>query len=316
MPEPENHATSLLPRVTVLLATFNGERFLDEQLDSILNQQGIELRVVARDDRSSDNTLEILTERAAQDPRLTILATDVATGGSAANFYRLLSNIDLSTGGFIAFADQDDIWMPDKLARHAALLLDGVHDGVSSNVTSFSADRPRSLVRKDYPQRDLDFLLESPGPGCSFLLSPRLATLVQERLRDDSSKASSAHFHDWLIYALCRGAGLAWHIDSVSSVDYRQHANNTMGANRGWRAATTRLRLLAQPWHREQATLLCEVAGEVAGDALRVELSEVLKDLSGRGVARRFSLFLRAPQLRRRPRDRAIIGILVALGIW
>ena len=316
MPESETDAAPPLPRVTVLLATFNGERFLREQLDSILNQRGVDVAVIARDDRSSDDTLSILTERAAQDPRLTVLPSDVATGGSATNFYRLLTDIDLGAAGFIAFADQDDVWMPDKLARHASLLLDGVHDGVSSNVTSFSADGHRSLVRKDYPQRELDYLLESPGPGCSFLLSPRLAALVRERLREEDSKARLADFHDWLIYVVCRAAGWAWHIDSISSVDYRQHANNAMGANRGWRAATTRLRLLARPWHREQATLLCEVALEVASDALHTELVEVHKDLSGRGASRRFSLFLRAPQLRRRPRDRAIIGTLIALGIW
>jgi rhamnosyltransferase len=304
------------PRVTVLLATHNGERWLGEQLDSIFAQVGVNLRIVALDDASTDSTPAILTERARTEPRLTVLPSQGASGSAAANFYRLLIAVPLSEAGFIAFADQDDIWMPDKLARHAALLADGTRDGVSSDVTAFSADGRRALVRKSYPQRQYDFLFESPGPGCSFLISPRLAALVRDRLTDTNSRASEADFHDWLIYAICRGAKWNWYIDDVSSLDYRQHDSNAMGANSGIGAAMARLRLMRARWHREQAALLCQVAMEVAPELSRRELTAIQRELTGRGVARRASLLRRASQLRRRPRDRAIIGTLIALGIW
>jgi rhamnosyltransferase len=310
-PTPDSPA-----RVTVLLATFNGELWLNEQLDSIFAQVDVDLSVVALDDASTDGTAALLAQRALVEPRLSVLPTQGPSGSAAANFYRLLMTAPLENADFIAFADQDDLWMPNKLARHAALAERDKLDGVSSNVTAFSEDGQRTLVRKSFPQREFDFLLESPGPGCSFLISPRLAVLVRDLLADPASQAHDADFHDWLIYAVCRGAGWPWHIDTVSSLDYRQHENNTMGANTGGRAALSRLKLVGDRWHREQATLMCELAMGVAPENSRPRLVDIHTDLVGRGVARRFSLLTHAAQLRRRPRDRAIIGMLIALGIW
>lgn len=303
-------------RVTVLLATYNGERWLTEQLDSIFAQVGVELSVVALDDASTDGTAALLAQRALIEPRLSVLPTHGSSGSAAGNFYRLLTTAPLDNADFIAFADQDDVWMPDKLARHAARAERDKLDGVSSNVTAFDADGRRTLVRKSFAQREFDFLLESPGPGCSFLISPRLAKLVRDLLTDPASRAHEADFHDWLIYAVCRGAGWSWHIDEVSSLDYRQHDSNTMGANTGGRAALSRFTLVRERWHRQQATIMCEIAMSVAPKNSRPGLVNIHTDLVGRGIARRFSLLTHATQLRRRPRDRAIIGTLIALGIW
>jgi rhamnosyltransferase len=312
----DNTTPHVTPQVTVLLATHNGERWLSEQLDSIFAQVGVDLAVVALDDASTDSTVSLLKERALIEPRLTVLPSPGPSGSAAANFYRLITTVPVDKAGLIAFADQDDVWMPTKLARHSALLSEGERDGVSSDVTAFTANGDRSLVRKSYPQRQFDFLLESPGPGCSFLITPRLATLVRDRLNAEGGLAKRADFHDWLIYALCRGAGWAWHIDDVPSLDYRQHENNTMGANKGWRAANSRLALVSSRWHRDQAALLCEEALAVAPDRLRAELTAIQRDLTGRGIARRLSLLSHASQLRRRPRDRAIMRVLIALGMW
>jgi len=316
MPVPVHSPSSVPPRVTVLLATHNGERWLGEQLDSILLQEGVELRVVALDDASTDSTPSLLAQRAAADPRLTVLPTQGASGSAAANFYRLILSLPENNGDLIAFADQDDIWMPDKLQRHAAILVAGAHDGISSDVVAFSADGSESLVRKSYPPRRFDYLFESPGPGCTFLLTPRLAELVRQRLAENTSLARSADFHDWLIYVLCRARGWGWHIDSIPSLHYRQHDSNAMGANVGTRQALSRLSLIRQRWHRHQATTLARVALEVAPTAKSEEIAGILNNLVGQSIGRRFSLLRTAGQFRRRPRDRAIITVLIALGIW
>ncbi|MGV8884442.1 MAG: glycosyltransferase [Microbacteriaceae bacterium] len=308
-------AAPALARVTVLLATHNGARWLDEQLDTILAQEGVEVRVIALDDASTDDTVALLQSRATIDARVRVLSFDNAAGGAAANFYRLLRAVDLTDAGLIAFADQDDIWLPGKLARHAGFIAAGC-DGVSSDVTAFSADGPRSLVRKSYPQRRFDFLFESPGPGCTFLMSNRLATLAQQQLADLSSEASRTDFHDWLLYVLCRARGWEWRIDDLPTVDYRQHGSNAMGANVGAASAKRRLRLIRNRWHRGEATLLARAGLAVATDATRPDLTEMLALFEHTGVAARLGLLRRAGQLRRRGRDRAIIGTLVALGIW
>lgn len=189
------------------------------------------MRVVALDDESSDGTRDWLVERAAHEPRLTVLPSMGPSGRSAADFYRLIALVEPPADGYLAFSDQDDIWLPGKLARHVELLRSGGHDGISSSVTAFSSSGERTVIRKDYPQRRFDYLTESPGPGCSFLLSPRLAALVAAQLAGDDSPARATEYHDSLIYALARGRGWSWHIDGVPSLDYRQHDSNVMGAN-------------------------------------------------------------------------------------
>lgn len=307
--------TPAQPRIAVLLATFNGMRWLGEQLDSILDQQGVQVRVIALDDESADGTQEWLLERAATEPRLTVLGRQGASGSAAANFARLLQQAPLQPDELVAFADQDDIWLPGKLARHAGLLASLGADGVSSNVTAFHADGRRQLVRKDYPQREFDYLLESPGPGSTFLMTPRLVGLVREVLAT-RPEAAGADYHDWLIYALARAAGMTWHIDSEATVDYRQHDSNVMGANAGAAQARSRLALIRQRWHREQAALLARLGLAVAAPGIKPGLERMLPLLERTGLRSRLALAPRAGTLRRRPRDRWIIGVLVAIGIW
>ena len=106
---------SSLPEVEVLLATYNGARFLREQIDSILAQDYGNIRVLARDDGSSDETVEILAQYAARFPgRFQVMPVGVATGNPKNNFLLLMK---ASTADYICFSDQDDVWLPDKVSR-------------------------------------------------------------------------------------------------------------------------------------------------------------------------------------------------------
>ncbi|MBX3079033.1 MAG: glycosyltransferase [Cryobacterium sp.] len=316
MPSHTPPASTAAPQVAVLLATYNGRRWLPEQLASILDQDGVAVRVIALDDESTDGTHEWLLEQAKADPRITVLPRQGASGSAAANFYRLLRSATTGDSELVAFADQDDVWLPGKLARHAHLLAEKNSDGVSSNVTSFTASGTRTLVRKNYPQRRFDYLLESPGPGSTFLLTPRLARLVRDILDADDGLALGADYHDWLIYALCRARGWGWFIDDTPSVDYRQHEHNAMGANVGVGSGLSRLALIRQHWHRNQAILLTRIALDVADDEQRAGLQRMFDLFTSRGTRARLALARRSGQLRRRPRDRQLIGLLIATGIW
>lgn len=304
-----------VPQVLVLLATHNGARWLNEQLDSILNQEAVQVRVVALDDGSTDGTIEWLAQRAATEPRLTVLDDDGTGGSSAINFARLIMAARPYEGELIAFADQDDVWHPRKLARHAVILAQRAVDGVSSSVTSFTAQGKRTLIRKDYPQRDFDYLLESPGPGCTFLITARLLERTSQALRS-SEHARRVDFHDSLVYALARASGWGWFIDGEASIDYRQHDSNVMGSNVGLRSAVARLKLIREHWLRNHSILLTKVAQSVAPAEVQPELGRILSLLQGRGVRTRFALAREARRLRRRPRDQRIIGLLIAIGVW
>jgi len=306
----------MTPTVTVLLATYNGERFLEEQLASILDQRGVAVRVTALDDASTDTTPTLLAQAAAADQRITVLPAQGASGSAAANFARLLLEAPFEDDALVAFADQDDVWMPDKLARHADLLRSGGFDGVSSNVTAFDEHDHRTLVRKDFPQRKFDYLLESPGPGSTFLFTGRLANLAREHLSSPDADARAVDYHDWLVYALCRARGWRWQIDSVPSVLYRQHDGNVMGSNVGLAAARERLGLIRGHWHRQQALILARLSVELASDAARADLATIADALASRTLRNRRTLLSYASHFRRRPRDRSAIAILIALGIW
>jgi rhamnosyltransferase len=315
MPSPTRKST-VVPRIAVLLATHNGRRWLPQQLDSILDQAGVAVRVFALDDASTDGTAEWLAERAATEPRLTVLPSQGRAGSAAANFYRLLVSAPVDDNELVTFADQDDIWLPGKLARHARLAREEGYDGVSSNVTSFTPSGTRTLIRKSFPQREYDYLLESPGPGSTFLMSLRLVELVRELLADEGGVARSVDYHDWLVYAVARARGWSWHIDETPSVDYRQHDDNAMGANVGARSAASRLRLIREHWHRNQAALLARIGVGVAGDSTRMGLERMLELLTARGIRARWALARQSGQLRRRRRDQWIIALLIATGVW
>lgn len=304
------------PRVAVLLATFNGRRWLDEQIVSILGQTGVTARIIALDDGSTDGTLERLTETAQRDARVTVLPTRGASGSAAANFLRLLLAAELAEDELVAFADQDDVWRPRKLERHARILTEHDIDGVSSNVTAFTGNGTRSLIRKDYPQRRFDFLLESAGPGSTFLLSPRLTQLARTTLANDNTLARGDTPHDWLVYAIARGHGWRWHIDAEPTVDYRQHDANVLGANVGVKPAQQRLRAMRNGSHRASAITAARAALAVATPELRPDLETFADLFAKRDLRSRWALAARAGELRRRPRDRAVIRTAIATGLW
>ena len=304
------------PHVTVLMATHNGLRWLPEQWDSILSQDGVQVTLVVSDHESTDGTYEWLCGQAASEDRVTILPRVPRTGAAATNFYRLITDLEVHDDDLVALADQDDVWLPGKLAAQAALVASGRADGVSSDVTAFSDDGRREVVRKAFPQRRFDYVFESPGPGSTFLLSARLVLQVQRLLGDKDSAASRLEFHDWLIYGVCRALGWPWVIQDTAWVDYRQHGANAFGANLGLRSAWRRLGLVGERWHRREALAMLEVALQVAPPAAGHELEE-LRDLLRRSDARsRWRLARLAGQLRRRPRDRLLLGTLMSMGIW
>lgn len=301
----------MMPQVVVLLATYNGMPWLPEQVQSILAQEGVDVRLVVRDDGSTDGTLDWL--RTADDPRIRVLEPGAPSGSAAGNFYRLLTEVRLDDADYVALADQDDVWMPDKLSRHVELLGSGELAAVSSNVVSFHERGREHLIRKNFPQRRFDYLLESPGPGSTFLMTRRLADATRHLLEREPL-AHEVGYHDWLIYALARGSGWGWHIDATPSVRYRQHDSNAMGANVGARSAAARLSLIRRRWHRSQARLLAELL--VAHGSPDPDLPRLRELLANTGWRARLALARRCGDLRRRPRDRVLIALLVITGIW
>jgi len=223
-----------------LLAAYNGESFIKEQLQSILIQTFKPYKILINIDQSSDKTDSIVREFAKINPEIQILNSNKRFGSAASNFIHLLKNTDLTEVEYIALADQDDIWKEDKLEKAIQKLKQG-YEGYSSNVEAFWDNGQKKTIIKNQPQLEFDHLFESAGPGCTFVMTQRLALSLQEFLKGGQFN-QLGNYHDWLIYFYARSNGFKWYIDSYPGVEYRQHNTNVFGANVGIKAFVSRIR--------------------------------------------------------------------------
>jgi rhamnosyltransferase len=306
-----NQQTKL--KVAVLMATYNGLQSIDEQVASILNQYDINLSLHISDNASTDGTKMWLEKLALKNNNITVLPHDAYLAGAGKNFFRLIKDVDLTGFDYIAFADQDDIWKSDKLIRHVKLAKLHNADGVSSNVMAFWPDGKEKLLDKAQPQRALDYLFESAGPGCTFLMTTWLVHKVREQLLDENSPAKDMALHDWLTYAICRAHGRKWIIDSHPSVRYRQHANNVFGANVGFKAKLTRLQKLRQGWYRKEVAKIAQVCNRIAPSN---ETNELLVLLNSNSYFFQLQLLSFIPEARRRLVDRCLLALSIVVGLF
>ncbi len=231
----EEGAASTTPLVEVLLATYNGERFLREQIESILAQDYPALRVVARDDGSADGTRAILEEYEMRDPRrFRVLAPGEPTGSAKGNFMRLLR---ASSAEYVCLADQDDLWKPDKVSkgmermrslesRNAGALpllvfsdLEVVDDGLHMLQASFWRHQ---RINPANIHRFARLLTQNVVTGCTVMTNRPLAQLAV-------TMPAEAFMHDWWIALMACAYGDADFLREPT-VLYRQHGGNLVGA--------------------------------------------------------------------------------------
>lgn len=289
------------PKVAVCLAAFNGRRYLQQQIDSIFSQLDSVVTLFVSVDQSTDGTEEWLSRLQAQNPQVVLLPFGEKFGGAARNFFRLLREVDFSGFDFVAFADQDDIWLPGKLQRATATLTENCADGYSSDVVAFW-DSGRSLyIKKSHPQRRWDYLFESAGPGCTFVVTRRLAIALQDILQMNQALAAQIGLHDWFTYAYARSHGYKWVIDEYSGLMYRQHEENQVGVNAGFSAFVWRARKVLNGWGLNQARLIATLVG-LGND-------EFVRRWSGGGRMGVLGLAFQSFHCRRKPRDRVFFAL-------
>lgn len=286
------------PKVAVCLAAFNGICWLPEQLDSIFAQRSVAITVFVSVDASSDGTEAWIDARALEDDRIVILPHGERFGGAARNFFRLMRDVDFTGFDYVSFADQDDIWLPDKLARAHEMLVQTGADAYSSNVMAFWPSGRRALIRKSQPQTDWDFLFEAAGPGCTYVMKVDLVQAIRSMLLARWGWVQEVALHDWLTYAFARANGYRWVIDEYAGMLYRQHGGNQIGVNSGWRAFTSRMHKVLDGWGLKQAALIAQLVG-LGGEPF------VQRWLSG-GRLGLLWLAVHARQSRRRERDKLL----------
>jgi rhamnosyltransferase len=290
-----------LPSVAVCLAAFNGVRYLQQQVDSIFDQEGVDITLFVSVDRSTDGTEEWFSKLQVNNARVVLLPFGESFGGASQNFFRMLREIDFTAFEYVAYADQDDIWLPGKLVRATERMVQTGSDGYSSDIVAFWESGRSTYIKKSYPQRPLDYLFESAGPGCVFVICQKLALEIQIRLRENQQMSMLVGLHDWYTYAFARANGYRWLIDDYSGLMYRQHDQNQVGVNAGWVAFVWRAQRVLNGWGLNQSRLIASLAGQADHPFVR--------RWSAGGRRALLRLACEAPHCRRKPLDRVWFAV-------
>ncbi|MBT8537163.1 glycosyltransferase [Polynucleobacter paneuropaeus] len=250
-----------MPKIAVLLAAFNGSQWLKEQIESIVRQEKVEISLFINVDSSSDGTEVLVSDLCIQHPQIQHLELGKHFGGAAQNFYHLLSNVDFHSYDFVALADQDDIWLPNKLRRATNCLSLLKAQAYSSNATAFWEDGTEVGTIKSQKQTQWDFLFEAAGAGCTYVFTKDLALQIQQFLKQKKELVNGIYLHDWLLYAFTRSKQYRWFIDDQSFIRYRQHSSNAIGVNVGMKAFIMRSRKVLSGWALGQSLLIAQALG-------------------------------------------------------
>lgn len=214
--------------VQILMSTYNGEKFLKAQLDSILQQDYGEFQVLIRDDGSTDRTLNLLHEYAQKDTRISFISGKNL--GVVNSFLDLLKKADESNEWF-AFSDQDDIWLNCKVSK-AMEVIKRYDSSVPLLYCSnkMITDEHLKMIHnqvKEYVKKPSfgNALVQNICTGCTCLFNRKLLEILQKHI------PQYVVMHDWLLYLTASCFGIVIY-DCNSYILYRQHTNNVWGAKK------------------------------------------------------------------------------------
>lgn len=296
------------------MATYNGDLWVSEQIVSVLNQTGVRVKLLIRDDASNDGTPQIIGGMAKIDERIKVIFSDVSSGSAGLNFLELITCANLNDIDFIAYCDQDDVWFSDRLINGIQKIRDGNFHGYSSAVEAFWMDGRNKTLLQNPNITSFDFIFEGAGQGCSFIIPILKFKPFQKFCKLNKPLVSKFYYHDWLTYLYIRGTSGKWYFDHHASLLYRQHNNNDTGARDGFTSAIMRLSLIKCGWYRQQVAIALELS-----KLLCVNNSEIIKFAEffshPDSFIKRLYLFrILFSRSRRRFMDRLVLAITALFG--
>ncbi|MFE3836316.1 glycosyltransferase [Pseudogemmobacter sonorensis] len=230
--------------MTILMGVYNGARHMALQLESFAAQSHRDWWLVASDDGSSDASRRILADFAAARPEGQVKLVDGPRCGFSGNYLSMLRHLP-EAPGWLAFSDQDDVWLPDRLERGIAALrgIEGPALYCGRTWVTDDALNGRRLSRGcPRPTGFRHALVQNVAAGNTILANAEAGRILAAAAR----RTEAVVAHDWWAYQLITGAGGRVVFDDRPTVLYRQHGGNAIGANDGWISKLRRLRLLAQ----------------------------------------------------------------------
>lgn len=219
--------------VDIVMATYNGEKYIREQLDSILNQSYKRIHLVIRDDGSKDNTVEIIKEyKCMYGDCIELIEDSVKCGSSKSNFMQAMK---YTSANYVMFSDQDDYWLPDKIQHTLDKMLEIEGKiGKDKPILVFGSYKPvdekLDVIKEKQNKRQeaaykiafSNLLVQNYINGCLMMVN---RILVDKMGNYDDAIL----MHDWWAALIAAGGGEIEHIDEVMML-YRQHEGNVVGA--------------------------------------------------------------------------------------
>jgi glycosyltransferase involved in cell wall biosynthesis len=256
-------STSATPSVAILMCTYNGEQYLDEQLLSFEEQSYPNWKLYVSDDGSKDQTIALLKSYQLKwqvkwgEDRLVII--NGPRLGFSFNFLSLTCNPDI-IADYYAWSDQDDIWLKDKITRAINFLqnkdqhLSQLYCTRTQLIDNQKTDIGLSPLFEKAPSFQ-NALVQSIAGGNTMVFNQTLKNYLMIAGADVKVVT-----HDWWLYIVATGCGGEVHYDSQTSLLYRQHGNNLIGSNNSLSARFKRIRMLFegrfQEWNDENTTAL------------------------------------------------------------
>lgn len=305
--------------VHILLATYNGERYLSEQLDSILNQQHANWTLTVSDDGSSDKTRHILTQFAKlAHQKVTVMPQHGHSLGPTANFFKLIGHLTVdSKNDLIAFCDQDDVWFNDKLTRavawHEAHHLTPIR--LYCSRTQLVNDQLSPLGLSPKPSKPPSFgnaLVQNIASGNTMVMNHRVLEALQKITPNHSV------WHDWTTYLVATALGGKVEFDEQPSLLYRQHTSNVIGSNSGYKAQLQRVLPLLQGryklWSDITEQAVTDIHDQLPPQTIEIFNSFVTMRARSNPIARLIAL--KASSIRRQSLASNIsLGVALLLGL-
>ncbi len=202
-------------KVAILISTYNGEKYLKEQLDSVLEQTYNNLVVIIRDDGSNDNTKNVLQQYTSNEKIKVIEGNNI---GFINSFFKLLNNAP--EADYYAFCDQDDIWRKDKIERAVNKLNSENNKEPLLYASNYViCNENAKVIKKHKAPKNISFanaLVECIAPGMSMVINQKAKELIL------SKDWTQCFYHDWWMYLICVSMGKVIY-DDYESVYYRRH---------------------------------------------------------------------------------------------
>jgi glycosyltransferase involved in cell wall biosynthesis len=288
------------PLVSIAMATYNGARFIAEQLQSVLAQTYSEIEVIITDDASSDNTVEIIKALQQKDQRI-IYFLQEKNAGVTKTFEH---SIKQCSGTYIALADQDDVWEKDKIEKLVAAI--GTADVVYSN--SLMVDEHNHSMQQEFKSL---MNLQSYYSGAPFFMGNSVPGHTMLLKKDFLQKLlpfpEQLMFDRWISFCAAANNGLKY-VDECL-VRYRQHDSNTVGAGRS--KNRKHKKNSQQKFDIKRSELQAYLQADISDEKTKQLLQQMLSTFKRRWSLKRSIFFFRNQSsilvVKRKPRWRKII---------